>query len=254
MKPVQEELKQIRLKKGIGLEEISRKTKIRLDFLERIEEGDFSVTPMPYVRAFLREYGEYVGVDPNIVMMKLDNKIETILPQKPVITAAPKSAPISAEGSETVNKQSEEAKETAAASEDNEITVSETTVDKPEPENDEAQTSLFKVSGETGEDVQQPDDNREDNLTKDAETPEEEIPLSKENSIEKTDITPAQAEKTIENELTAEENDLPEVSGRRKPLVIEVPDSTDKIFFVILLSIIFIIALIIVFLNRGSLF
>ncbi len=254
MKPVQEELKQIRLEKGISLEEISKKTKIRLDFLERIDEGDFSVTPMPYIRAFLREYAEFLGIDPKLVMMKLDNKVETILPQKPGKKAAQKSAPITTVGSETVNKQSEQIEETVVTSEDNVITESETIIDKPEPENDEIQISLFKVPGETEEDVQQLDDNHEDNLTKNTDTQEEEIPLSKENGIEKTDITPPQAEETIENELTAEEPELPEISGKRKPLVIEVPDSTNKIFFVILLSIIFIIALIIVFLNRGSLF
>ena len=84
MKTLHEELKEIRLKKGISLEKISEITKIRLDFLERIEEGDYSVTPEPFVRAFLREYAEVVDIDPHLAMLKLDNKVSTIHPQKPV--------------------------------------------------------------------------------------------------------------------------------------------------------------------------
>ncbi len=36
MKPLHEELREIRLKAGISLEEISKKTKIRYDYLQRI--------------------------------------------------------------------------------------------------------------------------------------------------------------------------------------------------------------------------
>ena len=82
MKSLHEELKIVRLQRGISLEEIVKETKIRLDFLERIEEGDYTVTPTPFVRAFLREYAEVVGIDPNLVMQKLDKKIDSILIQE----------------------------------------------------------------------------------------------------------------------------------------------------------------------------
>ena len=76
MKPLHKELKEIRLEKGIELKEISEKTKIRLDYLQSIEEGDFTVAPEPFLRAFLREYGEFVGVDPKLVILKYEKKIK----------------------------------------------------------------------------------------------------------------------------------------------------------------------------------
>ena len=66
--------------------------RIRLDYLERIEEGDYTVTPLPFLRAFLREYAEVVGVDPQLVMQKFDKKIDTIITEdtlKPPKTAEP---------------------------------------------------------------------------------------------------------------------------------------------------------------------
>lgn len=83
MKPLHEELREIRLKAGISLEEIAKKTKIRYDYLERIETGDFSMVPLPFIRAFLREYAVIVGIDPNLAMSKFDKKIDTILSFKP---------------------------------------------------------------------------------------------------------------------------------------------------------------------------
>jgi len=74
MKALHTELKDIRIERGITLEDIYRTTKIRISFLERIEEGDFSVAPELFVRAFLREYAEAVGVDPGRVMARLDGK------------------------------------------------------------------------------------------------------------------------------------------------------------------------------------
>jgi transcriptional regulator with XRE-family HTH domain len=79
MKPLHEELKTVRLEKNISLQDISDKMRIKLDFLERIEEGDYSISPMPFLRAFLREYAEAVEIDPQLVMQKFDNKIDSII-------------------------------------------------------------------------------------------------------------------------------------------------------------------------------
>lgn len=79
MKPLHEELKTIRIEKDISLKEISDKMRIRLDYLERIEEGDYTVTPLPFLRLFLREYAEVVGIDPDLAMLKFDKKIDSII-------------------------------------------------------------------------------------------------------------------------------------------------------------------------------
>ncbi len=57
-------LKSIRLEKGISLEEISNKTKIRVDNLLIIEKEDFDRLPAEvYVKGFLRAYAKTVGAD-----------------------------------------------------------------------------------------------------------------------------------------------------------------------------------------------
>lgn len=97
MKAVHEELKEIRLKKNISLKNISEKTKIRIDFLEKLEEGDFTIAPMPYIRAFIREYAEFVGVDQNLILLRLDNKVNSVSPEenKPEILEKPDTVPVS---------------------------------------------------------------------------------------------------------------------------------------------------------------
>ncbi len=83
MKPLHGELKEIRLEKGISLEDIYRATKIRMHILEALEEGNFSILPLPYIRAFLREYAEVIGMDPEYVIEKFENKASTIHDKKP---------------------------------------------------------------------------------------------------------------------------------------------------------------------------
>jgi cytoskeleton protein RodZ len=57
-------LKSIRLEKGIGLEEISNETKIRVDNLLLIEKEDFDrLPPEVYIKSFLRAYAKAVGAD-----------------------------------------------------------------------------------------------------------------------------------------------------------------------------------------------
>ena len=57
------ELKNHRLKQAIKLEEISDFTKINIKYLEAIENGDFDILPVIYMRLFLRSYSNYIGTD-----------------------------------------------------------------------------------------------------------------------------------------------------------------------------------------------
>lgn len=63
-----DELRNHREKKKISLEEISTSTRISLRFLEAIERGNFTILPVVYIRAFLREYAAYVGLEPAEVL------------------------------------------------------------------------------------------------------------------------------------------------------------------------------------------
>ncbi len=65
-----EELKGIREQKKIKLEQISNKTRIDIKYLEAIESGNFSIMPDVYMRAFLKEYAEYIGLNPNETLEK----------------------------------------------------------------------------------------------------------------------------------------------------------------------------------------
>jgi cytoskeletal protein RodZ len=57
-------LQRKRKEKGLSIEEISKKTCIRMYYLERIEEGEFNLLPpLPYSRGFVRAFAIYIGVN-----------------------------------------------------------------------------------------------------------------------------------------------------------------------------------------------
>ena len=60
---VGDKLRQKRLEKDLSLKEISDATKIREDFLEAIEEGQYERLPSPaYAHGFVRNYAKYLGL------------------------------------------------------------------------------------------------------------------------------------------------------------------------------------------------
>ena len=61
--PFYHQLKQLRVAQGIELADISSTTRIDTRFLEAMEEGDFDILPMTYIRLFLRSYCEHIGTD-----------------------------------------------------------------------------------------------------------------------------------------------------------------------------------------------
>ena len=58
------QLKTYREKQKITLDEISKRTKINVSFLESIENGDFNVLPKTYLRLFLKSYAIEIGKNP----------------------------------------------------------------------------------------------------------------------------------------------------------------------------------------------
>lgn len=62
-------LKEARLAKEISLDSLQEKTKIQKRYLVAIEEGNFDILPGKfYMRAFIKEYAQAVGLDPNDVL------------------------------------------------------------------------------------------------------------------------------------------------------------------------------------------
>lgn len=65
-------LKQKREEQEITLEQVSKKTKIDLKYLNALEEGNYSVMPEVYIRAFLKGIAETIGLNPTQVLSKYE--------------------------------------------------------------------------------------------------------------------------------------------------------------------------------------
>lgn len=62
-------MEEARKKRGVSLREASEATKIRSDYLQKIEDGTFDIgLPAIYVRGFLRNYARYLKLDPSKMM------------------------------------------------------------------------------------------------------------------------------------------------------------------------------------------
>ena len=69
-------LKEARLQKGYSLEDLQEITKIQKRYLVGIEEGNYTSMPGSfYVRAFIKQYSEAVGLDPNEILQQYQNDI-----------------------------------------------------------------------------------------------------------------------------------------------------------------------------------
>ncbi len=69
MEALGEILKRTREEKGYSIDQISRDTNIARRFLEALENEDFSQFPgEPYLLGFLRNYGEYLDLDPKALI------------------------------------------------------------------------------------------------------------------------------------------------------------------------------------------
>ncbi|RMD49783.1 MAG: DUF4115 domain-containing protein [Ignavibacteria bacterium] len=72
LKEFAEELKAIREEKKITLQQIKARTRIDMAYLEAIEEGNFNIMPQVYMRAFIKEYAESIGLDSKDTLAKYD--------------------------------------------------------------------------------------------------------------------------------------------------------------------------------------
>lgn len=75
MAPFYEELKSLREKQGIDLEEIHNRTKINLESLQAIESGQFDILPTPYIRLFIKAYAIEIGGDTNETLNQLEHHL-----------------------------------------------------------------------------------------------------------------------------------------------------------------------------------
>lgn len=69
-------LKQAREEKSMSLEDLQTATKIQKRYLIGIEEGNYAIMPGQfYARAFIRQYSEAVGLDPELIFEEYQDDI-----------------------------------------------------------------------------------------------------------------------------------------------------------------------------------
>ncbi|MDQ8733290.1 RodZ domain-containing protein [Paenibacillus sp. LHD-38] len=102
MSDLGELLRKARDQRGLTLDDIQETTKIRKRYLEAIESGDHTVLPGPfYVRAFVKNYSEAVGLDPDEVLRLYQHEV-------PAAPAEQISEPIVVRSPRRVKSQSSE--------------------------------------------------------------------------------------------------------------------------------------------------
>jgi len=76
-------LRREREMREISLEEISRETKIKLPTLTALEEDRFpDLPPTAFVRGFVRNYAECIGLEPRDAILRLDHFLQENFPEK----------------------------------------------------------------------------------------------------------------------------------------------------------------------------
>ena len=78
-----EELREARIKNNLTLKQLSTRTRIDLKFLEAMEEGNLSFLPDLYVKAFVKEYANVVGLDPDKMLKKYEAAKEGLPYEEP---------------------------------------------------------------------------------------------------------------------------------------------------------------------------
>src|SRR5438132_13714601 len=97
-------LRDARKARGVSLEVPERETKIRAKYLAALEDGNAAGLPGPvYVHGFLRNYANYLGLDPQEVIDQFEKQSQ---PTRTKIRAArgePVGPKRSRNGHETIN-------------------------------------------------------------------------------------------------------------------------------------------------------
>jgi len=79
-------LKVVRERRSLALTDVSARLRIRRPYLEAIEEGRFSELPgAVYVSGFLRQYAEFLGLDPDQVLKSYQAENDGTVHHRPVL-------------------------------------------------------------------------------------------------------------------------------------------------------------------------
>ncbi len=81
-------MREARTKRRVSIERASNETRIRSDYLMRMESDDFDFLAPTYVRGFLRSYARYLALDPAPLLEDLDRALGTQRGEEASILAA----------------------------------------------------------------------------------------------------------------------------------------------------------------------
>lgn len=104
LKKIADELKAAREEKDISLQQIASKTKIDIKFLRAIENANFDILPDLYMKAFIREFAQYIDLDANAIIQKFENAKQG-KPEEAPVTETAAEAPQETVTEETAGKK-----------------------------------------------------------------------------------------------------------------------------------------------------
>jgi cytoskeletal protein RodZ len=98
-------LREAREAKGYSLDDLQNMTKIQKRYLMGIEEGNYDMMPGKfYVRAFIKQYAEAVGLDPEMIFQEYPNDIPvTNTSDLPELSRVQSRKPVSQSSSKVMN-------------------------------------------------------------------------------------------------------------------------------------------------------
>lgn len=68
-------LREARVRRSLTLQQVEEDTKIRVKYLQAMENEDFDLMPGPtYAKAFLRTYSTYLGLDANVMLQEYSSR------------------------------------------------------------------------------------------------------------------------------------------------------------------------------------
>jgi len=67
-----DKIKKLREKRKLTLKEISKKTRININYLKKLESGDFDFLPFPYVKGIIKTYAKCIGISLKEIEEKFD--------------------------------------------------------------------------------------------------------------------------------------------------------------------------------------
>jgi cytoskeleton protein RodZ len=95
-------LRELRVKRGLSLDELSRMTRVAPRYLEALETDAYGTLPAPvFTRGFIRAYCQALGTNPDEALALYDGREGA--PAQPATAAASARAPVAASGHTTAN-------------------------------------------------------------------------------------------------------------------------------------------------------